>query len=244
MVFSRLKKLFNIYRENKNLKIAVLITGDVRDCTAKETLKDIFSDCDVFCASYVKHRKFISNIGKNNYSHLINEMTDIRLPFGITQENMQGNMLQWLHLDNIIKSYEQQLLKYDVILKFRFDYLIEDKSFLNKVRVHRNKLFNHSDLVFYSESHLFLKIFKGFYDKLTDYTYDPSRKIQDDSLESSWKSEGAFRLHLKKLNVINARLQFKKGFLDRGNHQKEYADSNKRLYSKNNSFSSSKYWSS
>ena len=81
----------------------------------------------MFCASYIKHKEYILKIGKNNFSKLINPETDIRLPSGVTKERMQGGMLQWLHLDNIILAFEEQLLKYDVILKYRFDYLIKDK---------------------------------------------------------------------------------------------------------------------
>ena len=97
-------------------------------------------------------------------------------------------------------------------------------------------------MIYYSDSSTFIKIFKGFYNNLTNYTFKFDRDFNDDSLETSWKSERSLWLHLEKINVINATLQFEKGCMDRGKHQKEYADGNKRLYSDNNSFSSSKYW--
>tara|TARA_Y100000389_G_C17027325_1_gene301728 strand:+ start:210 stop:443 length:234 start_codon:yes stop_codon:yes gene_type:complete len=74
------------------------------------------------------------------------------LPDGIKKEHMQQNMLQWLHMDNIINNFEDKLIKYDILLKYRFDYNIDDKDFLNKIRVIPNILYNDSDKMFYSES--------------------------------------------------------------------------------------------
>ena len=242
-VLNKLKNILISNLVNKNYKIAVIITGDVRDCSTKYLLKDIFKNYDVFAASYIKHKKYISKIGKNNYSKLIDPLTDIRLPSGVSKENMQGGMLQWMHLDNIILMFEKKLLEYDVILKFRFDYLIKDKNFLNKLYIQENTLFNDSDKIFYSDSETFIKTFKGFYNNLTDYTFKFDRDIKDDSLETSWRSEPSLKLHLEKIKVINCPLQFKKGIIDRGMYQKEFAIGNKRLYSEDNSFSSTKYWS-
>lgn len=242
-VINKLKNILSLNLGNKNFKIAVIITGDIRDCPTKYLLKDIFKNYDVFAASYIKHRKYISKIGKNNYSKLIDPVTDIRLPRAVSKENMQGGMLQWMHLDNIILMFEKELLKYDVVLKFRFDYLIKDKNFLNKISIKENTLFNDSDKIFYSDSATFINIFKGFYDNLTDYTFQFDRDIKDDSLETSWRSEPSLILHLEKIKVINSPLQFRKGIIDRGRYKKEFAIGNKRLYSEDNSFSSKNYWS-
>ena len=84
------------------MNIAIIITGDVRDCFVKDKIVKLFKDYDVFCGSYIIHKEYISKLGKNNYPFLINPENDIRLPKGIIKENMQQNMLQWLHLDNII----------------------------------------------------------------------------------------------------------------------------------------------
>jgi hypothetical protein len=229
------------------MKIAIVITGDVRDCPIKDKIKDIFSDCDVFCGSYSKHEDYISNIGKNNYSNLINEATEIRLPSLITKKNMQGNMLQWLHLDNVIQKFEKQLLTYDVIFKYRFDYdrssPTKDENFLDKISVEPNTLFHDYDRVFYSDNLTFIKTFKGFYDNLTNYTFQPNRDINDDSFRSSWMSDPALKMHLKTIGVFSSPLQFRSGWTPRGSHKKEHADGNKRLYSDDDTFSSDKYWS-
>ena len=120
------------------MKIAVIITGDVRECFVKYKIPEIFKNYDVFCGSYNYHKDYIDTIGKNNYSYLIDELNDIRLPYGIIKEHMQQNMLQWLHLDNIINKFENKLKNYDIILKYRFDYLVEDEDFLTKIIHHHH----------------------------------------------------------------------------------------------------------
>ena len=70
------------------MKIAVIITGDVRECFVKYKLIEIFKEYDVFVGSYNHHKKYIEKIGKNNYSYLINPETDIVFPNGIKKEDM------------------------------------------------------------------------------------------------------------------------------------------------------------
>ena len=49
------------------MKIAIIITGDVRECFVKNKLLEIFKEYDVFIGSYINHKKYIESIGKNNY---------------------------------------------------------------------------------------------------------------------------------------------------------------------------------
>jgi len=213
------------------MKIAIIITGDVRECFVKNKLLEIFKEYDVFIGSYINHKKYIESIGKNNYSYLINPETDIRLPDGIKKEHMQHNMLQWLHMDNIINNFEDKLIKYDILLKYRFDYDINDKDFFYKIRVIPNILYNDSDKMFYSESLTFINIFKTFYAQLKDYTYNSNRNDDDNSLATSWKSEPALQLHLKKINIHSDKINC--GNIIRGSYNKEIADGNKKLYINN-----------
>ena len=211
------------------MKIAIIITGDVRDCFVKEKIIEIFNNYDVFCGSYIKHEKYISTFCKNNNFYLIKD-DDIRMPNGIIKEQMQQNMLQWLHLDNIIKKFKKKLMSYDVILKYRFDYFINDKHFLNKISVKPNILYNDSDRLFYADSLTFIKVFETYYDNLKNYTYNPNRDINDNTFETSWKSENSLKMHLKKYNIINSKMQFSIGSIIRGNYHKVKADGNKKLY--------------
>ncbi len=222
------------------MKIAIIITGDVRDCFVKNKIVEIFKEYDVFIGSYINHKKYIESIGKNNYSYLINPETDIRLPDGIKKTHMQHNMLQWLHLDNIINNFEDKLIKYDIILKYRFDYNMDDDDFLNKISVEPNILYNDKetlrsivrDKMFYSDKLTFINIFKTFYAKLQNYTYNSNRSDDDDSFRSSWKSEPALSQHLRNMKIHNKKCTIT-GKIIRGSYPKTGADGNKKLYINN-----------
>ena len=214
------------------MKIAIIITGDVRDCSVKNKIVEMFKEYDVFIGSYINHKKYIETIGKNNYSYLINPETDIRLPDGIKKEHMQQNMLQWLHLDNIINNFEDKLIKYDIIFKYRFDYDVVDGDFLNKINVKPDRVYNVSDLIFYSDKLTFIKVFKTFYAKLQNYTYNRNRSDHDNRLSTSWKSEPAFKAHLSTMKIHNQRYRTK-GNIIRGSYPKRTADGNKKLYINN-----------
>ncbi len=137
-------------------------------------------------------------------------------------------MLQWLHLDNVIHKFEDQLLKYDIILKYRFDYYVDDfLTKLTKLTVIPNILYNESDRVFYSDSLTFINIFKTYYDNLKNYTYQ-HRDITDDSFSTSWKSEPALQMHLKNINILSEP-SIICGIIIRGSYDKVTADGNKKL---------------
>ena len=212
------------------MKIAIIITGDVRDCFVKNIISSIFKKCDIYVGSYIKHQKYINEFCKKERQFLIDENKDINPPDGIAKENMQQNMLQWLHLDNIINKYESDLTNYDVILKYRFDYFINDKFFLNKISVKSNILYNDSDKVFYADSLTFINVFKNYYNNLKKFTYHKNRDINDDSFETSWRSEPALQMYLKHCNIISKGLQHIPGKIIRGNYNKVLADGNKKLY--------------
>ena len=144
------------------------------------------------------------------------------------KEHMQQNMLQWLHLDNVINNFEDKLIKYDILLRYRFDYNIDDKDFLNKITVIPNILYNDSDRMFYSTSLTFINIFKTFYSRLKDYGYYSNRNNDDNSFDTSWKSEPALQLHLKNINIHSKIINI--GNIVRGSYNKERGDGNKKLY--------------
>jgi hypothetical protein len=61
-------------------KVAIIITGDVRQCEATDLLVEKFKEFDVFCGSYTKHANYIKQLGKTNKSILIDPEKDIRCP--------------------------------------------------------------------------------------------------------------------------------------------------------------------
>lgn len=213
------------------MKIAVVITGDVRNSPMKQCIKDIYKDHDIFVGSYVKHQSYIEEFTKNHY--LVDETVEIRNPKTITKKEMQQNMLQWLHLDNVLMKFKDQLLSYDVIMKCRFDYKVNEKDFFKKISVQPNVLYNHSDMMFYAESNTFFKVFEDYYDKLNRYTFHQNREPHDDSFQRSWKSEPALQMHLKSNKIKSVKMHFSQGILMRGSYNKTVADGNKRLYDEN-----------
>jgi len=206
------------------MKIAVVLTGDVRDCCVRDTIAATFRGHDIFCGSYLRHEPYLSAFCK--HLCLINEETDIRLPAGIRKATMQQNMLQWLHLDNVLRAYGPLLRTYDVILKYRFDYQVKG-AFLNKISVRPNVMYNESDRVFYSDSATFLRAFKPYYDTLHHYTLARAGGFD---INNTWRSELALQLHLKQLHITSARQQFATGQIIRGSYPKQEMDGNQTLY--------------
>jgi hypothetical protein len=45
-------------------KIAIIFTGDIRNCSALNEIETQFKNFDVFIGSYIKHINYIQKIGK------------------------------------------------------------------------------------------------------------------------------------------------------------------------------------
>lgn len=217
-------------------KIAIIIIGDVRDCYVKDLLKKELKDFDIFIGSYHKHETFLKGFGKLNYMKLI-EPDKIRLPHNIPKEKYQQNMLQFLHLDNIIKSFNDELKEYDYIFKFRFDIRIKTnlsyKDYIYRIckDIKEDILYNHSDMFFFSTTKTFFKLFHDFYDNMIRATHHTIEKY-DGSFEYSWKAELSFKqntilknIHYKRYDMID---------IIRGTYNKEVGDGNRKLYTENN----------
>jgi hypothetical protein len=220
-------------------KVAIVITGDVRQCEATDILIEKFKEFDVFCGSYTKHANYIKQLGKTNKSILIDPEKDIRCPKGLVSSQMQQNMLQWLHLDNIIKTFKPDLLQYEVIVKFRFDCIMDKDNYyevLYNVKPESNILYgggaphHQVDIVFYARSDTFIKIFEYFYDSIT---YLHKDRNSEDSFLKSWLSDPFFIDHLKMQNITSEIPSAFRALIIRGNYNKVLADGNKRLYKNN-----------
>jgi hypothetical protein len=223
------------------VKIAILITGDVRNCNAKNILIEQFRNFDVYCASYIKHKTYIEKIGKNNKNILINPNNEISFPYGLNEKNMQQNMLQWMHLNNLIKKYKNELLNYDIIFKFRFDCLINSNDYENLIKnliVKHGILYNKTDQVFFSDSKTFIKLFENFYDNIS-FSYIHKDNNIEDCFEKSWKSEYELYKYTELMGIkYENNINFKV-VIDRGKYKKVSKDGNKKLY--NNSILQGKF---
>ena len=143
-------------------------------------------------------------------------------------------MLQFLHLDNIIKNFYNELKQYNYIFKFRFDIIIKTKqSYKDFILescnyIKNNILYNDSDKFFFSTTDTFLNLFHDFYDNTIFKTYDTIDKY-DGSFENSWKAEIAFKKNTELKNIEYKRYDIIE--IIRGNYNKEHADGNRKLYS-------------
>ena len=87
------------------MKVAILLTGDIRDLSTINEFIVHLSNFDVFCGTYMINLEHCNKLGKHNKTCSINNTNNMTLPSGINIDQIQQNMLQWLHLDNILKSY-------------------------------------------------------------------------------------------------------------------------------------------
>lgn len=209
------------------MKVAFIITGDVRICTTREILPTKIKNCDVFCGSYYEHSEYLTKFGDNN---TLIDKSNIRPPYGLHHEDMQQNMLQWLCLDTVIQRYRNELLTYDVICKIRFDTIINGwddyHQFISSQDIHDGVIYNDSDRVFYGRSGVFIRAFEDFYDRTIPSTFI---KHEHHNFSNSWKSELEFKNMLSKKHIGNKLIN--QGIrIDRGSYRKEPADGNRKLY--------------
>ena len=147
-------------------------------------------------------------------------------------------MLQWLHLDNIIKKYLKNLLNYDYIVKFRFDIHIpkvNNYHDFNKIILNckDNQLYAYKDVLFYSNTITFLNAFSNLYDTVINETFtDDNRNNHLNLFQNSWKAEPAIKHLFKRNHIIELPLNFDVHII-RGKYKKVTADGNKKLYDDN-----------
>lgn len=158
--------------------VAIILIGDVRECDIINHIPKWFQNFDVYIGSYKKHESYTSRIGKSNYSVLIDPEKNLCYPAGLSKSDMQSGMLQWLHLNNVIKTYKDSLLTYDVLFKFRFDICIQNCSDYDKL-IHKcassaeeNTIYNHTDICFYGKANTFITSFDSFYDEIIRETHE------------------------------------------------------------------------
>lgn len=163
------------------MKLALIIIGELRD-TANTIDKNrtFFKDVDIFVGGYKRDHKYYKSL-EGNKNLCLSSMSFINknIPDKIGINHYKRSMLQWHHLDNVIKVYENELLEYDVILKIRTDTVIKsDIQFIKqklKTIMKDNTLFYHSDKIFFSNPHIFINVFKNYYSSLTS-NYSISEK--------------------------------------------------------------------
>lgn len=200
------------------VKIAVLLTGDVRDYDCKNDLIKYCNNLPVYHGTYSIHKSFIEGIGYPSKCVLVDPDKDIRYPYKLEKENMQQNMLQWLHLENILKKYREELQEYDIIIKFRYDCkLLKGDNFHIFDNFTFDRVIYQSDLIFVAHPKIFYQAFENFYDSIYE-TIDLSKQKISDDFKLSWQSDYAFKKNLKDKHIQNQAIYIVK--IDRKNYKK------------------------
>ena len=153
------------------MKIAILITGELRfkDKSHFESFKDTVKDYDVFISTYDRYKGLCEKLSDKYITH----PSDVDCGIDLSQRGAvrtRGAVLQWFLLDNLIKTYKADLLKYDSILKIRTDLNLFGANISSHVKNLDDKtLYASTDLLFYSQANHFIKTFEPFFDKIKNY---------------------------------------------------------------------------
>mgnify|MGYP003645587663 FL=1 len=153
------------------MKLAILITGELRfkDRSHFESFKKKVRDHDVFISTYEKSKGLCEELSDKYIIHPADVDCGIDMsPRGCVRT--VGAVLQWFHLDSLIKNYKDELLEYDYILKVRTDVDFFDADFAPHFNNLDDKtLYASTDLVFYSRTKHFIQTFGCFFDKIKNY---------------------------------------------------------------------------
>ena len=133
--------------------VAILLSGELRfrDEVHFNKIKNLLSKYDVYISTYYRYENICKQL-TNNYI-----FTDSKLP--------QGNMYQWLHLDNIIKKWKSVLLNYDFIVKIRTDIEYNDFS-IDDLDISQNTIYPQTDQIFYGTSTDFINCYENMFDNV------------------------------------------------------------------------------
>ena len=164
------------------MKIALIIIGELREIDKTiELNREIFKNFDLFIGGYKYDRKYYKTLDCNK-TLCLSSMNYIKknVPKKVGVKKYKRSMLQWHHLDFVIKKQEEELLKYDAILKIRTDTVFNTTfSFIkNKINslIKENNFFYYSDRIFFSKPDVFIKVFKNYYQSLNIKKYPISEK--------------------------------------------------------------------
>jgi hypothetical protein len=137
--------------------IAILIIGELRFKSRK-----MFNN---FLLKIQPYTIYISTYSR--YSLLANKITNNVLFLDKSDTynpSYQRNMYQWLHLQNLLRNYKGDLIKYDTLYKIRTD-IVFDSNLFNQ-EINDNIIYSFTDIVFFGKSNYFITIFENFFDDI------------------------------------------------------------------------------
>ena len=153
---------------NKNkISYAVILVGEYRnsDVVKNGSMSKFLQNADIFCGTYndeniVNWKKF----GKS-FKFAFIDKHNPPLPKGLSKQLFHRLMYQWAHLDNVLKTFKNELSSYDVIFNSRLD--LETINTLDEATISclDDVMYASSDQFFYSKSEKFIKSMSTFYDQ-------------------------------------------------------------------------------
>lgn len=153
---------------NKNkISYAVILIGEYRnsDVVKNSSMSKFLQNADIFCGTYndeniVNWKKF----GKSIKFAFIDKHNP-PLPKGLSKQLFHSSMYQWAHLDNVLKTFKNELSSYDVIFKSRLD--LETINTLENASISclKDIMYAGTDQIFYCKGNKFTKSMSTFYDQ-------------------------------------------------------------------------------
>lgn len=154
-------------------RVALLITGELR-VPYFQNLYNAIKGFPVYISTYTEYYTIAKKLSKNI---LLVDRDDTSVNLKINQNNSHI-LYQWWHLNNLLKTYKNELVNYDVLVKLR-----SDMHYLNPIspyyfnNINLNYFYINTDWVFYGSTELFYKIYENYYEdilkgnfKLTNYS--------------------------------------------------------------------------
>ena len=159
---------------------AIIVIGELRfrDRSHFERFKGFFADYDIFISTYTDYEKLCTELTSTYLLH--SRDVEKHVCPNMRGVASKGALLEWFHLDQILKTYEAQLLKYDVLVKVRSDLALTENSWEDSLsKVDKGTMYMKTNFLFYARSDHFIKALKDSYPKIkthywgNTYNYTP-----------------------------------------------------------------------
>ena len=140
--------------------LAILIIGKLRfsDTNHLNDFMNIINGFDIFISTYERYKKVGLKL-KPKYLNIVDDNIKVKA----------DNIYQWYHLDQIINNKKTDLIKYKYIIKIRTDINITKIPLDIFKSIEDNTMYYSTDLLFYSKSIYFIKVFENFYNLINNY---------------------------------------------------------------------------
>lgn len=174
------------------MKIACIINGQLRvkDKTHLETLNRQLSGCDVYIRTYPE------------YTRTANALAHKRCVIGSAPKVPLPNLYQYWTLQDIVRTYKEELLEYDLIFRYRTDLQMKIPNLAQHLREYTftdSTFYAKTDWIYCCKPKLFIEMFENVYDTILQrYINRESEYVPihwDNLIQSLYSGYGHFRNH-------------------------------------------------